>query len=217
MKIAVLGTGMVGQAIAGKLVSLGHDVIVGTRDASGPSAEKLAPWLSAHPSARLARFAEAAAHGEIVFNCTNGHATLAALTAAGAENLAGKPLVDLANPLDFSNGFPPRLWVCNDDSLAEQVQRAFPAAKVVKTLNTVNADLMVEPARLGATHAVFLSGDDAGAKAEVRALLESFGWAQIVDLGALETARATEMMLPIWLRVWRAKGSANFGFAVVGP
>ena len=137
------------------------------------------------------------------------------LRLAGAENLAGKPILDIANPLDFSAGFPPTLFVKDSDSLGEQVQRAFPEAKVVKTLNTLTASLMVNPKSLGASSTVFVSGDDAEAKATVVALLESFGHDDVIDLGPLETARGTEMLLPIWLRLMGALGTAQFNFKIV--
>ena len=137
------------------------------------------------------------------------------LALAGAENLSGKPLVDISNPLDFSKGFPPTLFVKDDDSLGEQVQRAYPDAKVVKTLNTLNADLMVHPQALGASSTVFVSGDDAAAKATVTELLTSFGHDDVIDLGGIETARGAEMILPVWLRLMGALGTAQFNFKVV--
>lgn len=162
-------------------------------------------------------FADAAAFGEAVFNCTNGMAALSALEAAGTDNLAGKVLVDVANPLDFSHGMPPTFSVCNDDSLGEQIQRAFPDTRVVKALNTMNCTLMVDPGRLPEPTNVFLSGDDAEAKGLVRGLLESFGWGAegIVDLGGIATARGTEMWLALWLRIMGATGSGAFNIKIV--
>lgn len=225
MQFAVLGTGVVGKTIAAKLVALGHDVALGTRDPAATRARTapgaygdgpLSDWLTANPAVRLATFAEAARDGEIVVNATSGQATLAALEAAGADHLAGKVLLDLSNPLDFSAGMPPRLFVCNDDSLGEQIQRAFPAARVVKTLNTVNAHLMVDPGQLrDGHHTMFLSGDDASAKATARELLGAFGWTDVIDLGGISTARGTEMVLALWTRVWVATKNPMFAFAVV--
>jgi predicted dinucleotide-binding enzyme len=224
MKIAVLGTGMVGQAVAGRLDELGHDVVVGTRDPeatlgrSEPDAMGNAPfavWHEQHLAVGLLSFAEAAAAAELVVNATGGAATLAVLELAGAANLAGKVLIDISNPLDFSNGFPPTLFVKDTDSLGEQVQRAFPEARVVKTLNTLNADLMVRPKDLGADSTVFVSGDDAPAKATATDLLESFGHTDVIDLGDISTARGTEMLLPVWLRLMGALGTASFNFKVV--
>ena len=224
MNIAVLGTGMVGQAIAGRLHELGHSVVVGTRDPASTLARTepdgmgnppFAAWHAAHQGVALATFADAAAGAELVVNASNGNTSLDLLRLAGAENLAGKPLLDIANPLDFSAGFPPTLFVKDSDSLAEQIQRAFPEAKVVKTLNTLTASLMVDPKSLGASSTIFVSGDDAEAKATVVGLLESFGHDDVIDLGPLETARGTEMLLPIWLRLMGALGTAQFNFKIV--
>ncbi len=224
MNIAVLGTGMVGQAIAGRLHDLGHSVVVGTRDPRATLARTeldqmgnppFSAWHDAHPGVELAGFAGAAAGAELVVNASSGAVTLEVLEQAGADNLAGKVLVDVANPLDFSAGFPPTLSVKDTDSLGEQVQRAFPQAKVVKALNTLNASLMVEPRSLGQSSTVFVSGEDADAKATVVDLLESFGHDDVIDLGGLETARGTEMLLPIWLRLMGTLGTAHFNFKVV--
>ena len=224
MNIAVLGTGMVGQTIAARLHQLGHSVVIGTRDPEATLARTnpdqmgnapFATWHDAHGGIGLATFADAAAAAELVVNASSGEATLDVLGLAGAENLAGKVLLDISNPLDFSAGFPPSLFVKDTDSLGEQVQRAFPQAKVVKTLNTLTASLMVEPKSLGASSTVFVSGDDAGAKATVVELLESFGHDDVIDLGGLDTARGAEMLLPIWLRLMQALGTAQFNIKVV--
>ena len=224
MNIAVLGTGMVGQAIAGRLHELGHSVVVGTRDPASTLARTepdamgnppFAAWHADHEGVALATFADAAAGAELVVNASNGNVALEVLALAGAQNLSGKVLVDISNPLDFSHGFPPSLFVKDTDSLGEQVQRAFPETKVVKTLNTLTASLMVNPKSLGASSTVFVSGDDAGAKATVVALLESFGHDDVIDLGPLETARGTEMLLPVWLRLMGALGTGAFNFKVV--
>lgn len=224
MNIAVLGTGMVGQAVAGRLHQLGHSVVVGTRDPQTTLARtqpdqmgnpSFSVWLGSHPGVVLATFADAAAGAELVVNASSGAATLDVLRLAGAENLAGKVLLDIANPLDFSAGFPPTLFVKDTDSLGEQVQRAFPEVKVVKTLNTLTASLMIEPKTLGESTTVFVSGDDAVAKAAVVSLLESFGHDDVIDLGGIETARGTEMLLPVWLRLMGALGTGSFNFKVV--
>jgi predicted dinucleotide-binding enzyme len=215
MRIGVLGTGTVGRTIATKLIELGHEVTMGSRDAAGYA---VTSWASENGDrARAADFAGAGADGEIIFNCTAGTASLQALESAGAENLAGKVLVDVANPLDFSAGMPPRLSVCNDDSLAEQIQRAFPEARVVKALNTVNAALMVSPDDLPEPHDIFVSGNEEAAKAEVMGFLESFGWPRdrIIDLGPITSARGMEMYLPLWLALMGATGSPEFNVRVV--
>ena len=226
MKVAVLGTGVVGRTLAGRLAELGHDVVVGTRDVGETLARTdadamgnppYAEWQQAHQEVRLMPLAEAGAHGELLVNATAGGASLAALEAVGAANLAGKVLVDVANALDFSQGMPPSLSVCNTDSLGEQIQRAHPDARVVKTLNTVNAYVMVNPARVPGTHHIFVAGDDPAAKETVQSLLGEFGWRdeQIVDLGGIQAARGTEMYLPLWLTLFGAMGSGDFNIAVV--
>jgi predicted dinucleotide-binding enzyme len=215
MKIGVLGTGMVGDTIASKLVALGHDVKMGARSATN---EKAAAWVKkAGGKASHGTFADAAAFGEIVFNCTNGSGALQALEAAGAKNLDGKVLVDISNPLDFSKGMPPTLSVGSDDSLAEQIQRALPGAKVVKTLNTINSRVMVDPARVaGGDHTVFVSGNDAGAKGKVVEILKGwFGWKHVVDLGDISTARGPESYLMLWIRIMGSLGNADFNVKVV--
>ena len=225
MKIAVLGTGAVGRTLAGRLAELGHQVTVGTRDVAGTLARTdpdamgnppYAVWAADHPGVRLAPFAEATADAELIVNATSGHASIPALTAAGAGNLAGKVLLDIANPLDFSQGFPPTLFVKDDDSLGEQIQAAFPELRVVKALNTLNAALMVHPGQLAdGQHTVFVSGNDPDAKKTVTALLDSFGHTDVIDLGDIATARGTEMLLPLWLRLMAALGTPMFNIKVV--
>jgi predicted dinucleotide-binding enzyme len=214
MKVGVLGTGMVGKTIATKLVELGHAVTMGSRSADG---EALQDWLNeGGRDASGGTFADAASAAELVFNCTAGVASLDALAAAGAGGLGGKTLVDVANPLDFSHGMPPLLSVCNDDSLGEQIQAAYPAARVVKALNTMNHLVMTDPGRVPGDHDVFICGNDEGAKSEVMALLESFGWpaGSILDLGDIGAARGTEMYLPLWLRLYGAFGTGDLNIKV---
>lgn len=208
MRIGVLGTGTVGRTLAGALLSRGHEVRLGSRTAGNEAAVAWAQSIGGPASEGT--FADAAGFGELVFNATAGAASLAALEMAGAELLAGKVLVDVANPLDTSRGMPPTLTVANDDSLGEQIQRRFPEVRVVKALNTVTAALMVDPALVDGAHTVFVAGDDAAAKAEVGRLLESFGWpaGSIMDLGDITAARGTEMYMALWLRLWGATGTA---------
>ncbi len=219
MRIAVLGTGMVGRALASRLDELGHEVTIGTRDPDRTRgrADETGDFVRAHPDIGLADFKAAATSSEAVVNASSGLVSLDVLTLAGAPALAGKVLIDISNPLDFSKGFPPTLAVVDTDSLGEQIQRAFPEARVVKTLNTLNADLMVHPATLGAPSTVFVSGDDESAKSLVIDLLRSFGHADVVDLGGIETARGTEMYLPLWLRLMGSLGTATFNIHVVRP
>jgi len=217
VKIAVLGTGSVGQALAGRLLELGHDVVVGTRDpeATRSRSESFVAWHDAHRDASLATFAGAAAAAELVVNATSGPGALPALESAGADHLAGKVVIDISNPLDFSAGFPPTLFVKDTDSLAEQIQRTFPQARVVKTLNTLTAALMVNPQDLGADSSVFVSGNDEAAKATVTELLQSFGHTDVIDLGDITTARGPEMLLPVWLRLMGVLGTSSFNFKIV--
>lgn len=214
MKIGVLGTGAVGETIGSKLVELGHEVCLGSRSATN---EKAAAWVKkVGARGRAGTFADAAKHGELVFNCTRGEASLAALEAAGAASLEGKVLIDVSNPLDFGHGFPPSLSVCNTTSLGEQIQAAFPKVKVVKSLNTINCNVMVNPARLPGEHAVFVCGNDAGAKEQVTRLLrEGFGWKQVVDLGDITCARGTEMYLPLWVRLYGVMKTTDFNIHLV--
>ncbi len=200
MKIAVLGTGMVGQAIGGKLKALGHDVKTGSRTAKDG----------------IVTFADAARHGELLFNCTAGTGSVDALKAAGEANLSGKVLVDVANPLDFSNGMPPSLTISNTDSLGETIQRTFPRARVVKAFNTVNCELMVNPRKLNGTHVLPICGNDAAAKKEVTHIAEQwFGWPAVLDLGDLSAARGTEAYLLLWVRLWGALQSPDFNIGIV--
>jgi 8-hydroxy-5-deazaflavin:NADPH oxidoreductase len=221
VKLAVLGTGVVGTTLAARLVELGHDVVIGTRDPAvtldrvrqnGTFME----WQAAHPTVELLALPDAGAHGDVIVNATSGVASLEALTATGANQLAGKVLLDVANPLDFSGGMPPVLSVANTDSLAEQIQRAFPDTQVVKGLNTMSAAVMVEPARVPGDHDTFIAGDNADAKAAVVGLLRSFGWAEehIIDLGGIRAARGVEMVLPLWLTLWGALGTGDFNIGV---
>ncbi len=225
VRLGILGTGVVGKTIAAGLAGLGHEVMVGTRNPERTLSRTepdqygnppFGTWQREHPEVELGTFGEAAAHGEVVVNATAGSVSLEALDMAGEENLNGKVLIDISNPLDFSKGMPPTLSVSNTDSLGEQIQRRFAEAKVVKTLHTMNAYLMVDPAQLaGGEHTVFVCGDDAEAKGAVSELLRSMSWTDIIDLGDTSTARGTEMLMPIWLRLFGALQKPIFNFKVV--
>jgi len=210
MKIGVLGTGAAGQTVATKFVAMGHDVMMGARAADN---EKVTGFAQ-RTGGKAGTFADAARHGELVLNCTRGDTSLAMLTSIAAE-LRGKLLIDVANPLDFSNGFPPHLSVVNTDSLAEQIQRALPDTFVVKSLNTVNAAVMVEPSRVPGPHTVFVSGNDKAAKGRVMDFLRTLGWHSIIDLGDISSARAAEQILPLWVRLYGVLGTADFNIAVM--
>lgn len=216
MKIAVFGTGMVGDTIGSKLAELGHLVMMGSRTKDN---EKAKAFVAKHSkNASTGKFADAASFAEIIFNCTKGIASIDALKMAGEKNLNGKIIVDISNPLDSSKGMPPSLAISNTNSLGEEIQKTFPQAKVVKTLNTMWCGLMVNPAMInGGDHNVFVSGNDASAKQEVKKILRTFGWADknILDLGDISTARGTEMYLPLWLRVYGATNNGAFNIKIV--
>jgi len=205
---------MVGQAIGSKLVQLGHDVKMGSRTANN---EKAAEWVKANGTrASQGTFADAAAFGEVIFNCTLGSASVEVLREAGERNLKNKILIDISNPLDFSKGMPPTLTICNTDSVGEQIQRAFPDVKVVKSLNTINCLVMVNPSLVPGDHDVFMSGNDSAAKAKVHEILTKwFGWKSVVDLGDISTARGTEMYLPLWVRLFSLYQKPNFNIKIV--
>ena len=179
-------------------IELGHDVRVGSRSAGDDKVT----------------FADAAAHAEVIFNCTNGAASVEAVTAAGEENVAGKVLIDVSNPLDFSGGGP-AMFTDTTDSLAERIQRACPSARVVKSLNTVNAAVMIQPSRVPGHHTVFVSGNDQHAKGKVMDFLRTLGWQSIIDLGDITSARAAEQLLPLWVRLYSVLGTAEFNIAVM--
>jgi hypothetical protein len=215
MNIGVLGTGMVGQALATKLVQIGQAVMMGSRTANSEAGQQ---WRRAAPGGKLGTFADAAAFGEVVLDCTNGANALTALREAGAAHLRGKILIQVGNPLDLSHGMPPTMTVCNTDSLGEQTQREFPEVRVVKALNTINCDIMVAPERVPGDHDLFICGNDAGAKREVTRLLgEWLGWkaANVIDLGDISNSRGTEMFLALWTRLWGAVGHPHFNIRVV--
>ena len=191
----MLGAGAVGQTLAAKLSELGHDVTIGTRN----------------PRDGAVSYADATSGADLLVNATFGHASLEALDAAGAENLAGKVLLDVSNALEFGSGTA-KIGVAVDDSVAEQIQRTYPDAKVVKALNTVNANVMVEPSRVPGDHVLFVCGNDEGAKAQVVELLSSFGWTpeRVVDLGDVGGARAAELYVALWVRLMQRLGTPDF-------
>jgi hypothetical protein len=217
MNIAIFGTGMVGEAIGSKCIELGHSVVMGSRTATN---EKAQAFVAKHSGkAHSGTFAEAAAFGDIIINCTKGDASVEALQSAGRA-VDGKIIMDIANPLDFSNGAPPSLIpsLSNTNSLGEELQKTFPSAKVVKTLNTMWCGLMVNPQMIGGgNHTNFICGNDADAKATVKELLKEFGWRNdtLLDLGDITASRGTEAVLPVWLRIWGATQNGAFNFSIV--
>jgi predicted dinucleotide-binding enzyme len=217
MRIGVFGTGMVGKAIATRLVEVGHEVCMGSRTADN---EEATNWASdAGESATHGTFADAATFGEVLFNCTGGMVSLAALEAAGEDNIGDKVVVDVSNALDFSQGMPPSLAVGNTDSVAEQLQRRFPSARVVKSLNTMNCAVMVKPTIVPGHHNVFVSGDDADAKKTVGGILGQFGWPEnaVIDLGDIKSARGAEALVLFWVFLRGALGDNQFNLAVARP
>jgi hypothetical protein len=226
MKIGILGTGVVGQTIAEKLIQLGHGVMIGTRDKQATLAKTgkdnfgrpaFGEWIKNNSKVQYGTYSESAAFGDFLVNATSGTGSIAALKLAGENNLESKVLLDISNPLDFSKGMPPTLTICNTDSLGEQIQRTFPRLKVVKSLNTLNAYLMVNPGLLPEPTNIFMNGNDLDAKSEVKKLLTSFGWnnEDIIDMGDITTARGTEQILPIWVRLWGTLQTPMFNFKIV--
>jgi 8-hydroxy-5-deazaflavin:NADPH oxidoreductase len=225
MKIGILGTGIVGQILAEKFVQLNHQVMIGTRNKEKTLAKKdkdiygrppFGEWHSNNQQVKFGVFEDTAAFGEFIVNATHGVSSIDALRMAGVKNLENKVLLDASNPLDFSKGMPPTLTICNTDSLGEQIQKAFPNTKVVKSLNTLNAYIMVNPSLLPEETNLFLSGNDADAKTKVKELFVSFGWKKqnIIDLGDISTSRGTEQLLPMWARLY-ALGNPMFNFKIV--
>jgi 8-hydroxy-5-deazaflavin:NADPH oxidoreductase len=217
MKIAVLGTGMVGNALGTKLVQRGHEVTMGSRDANNEAAQK---WTSSlGERAHTATFRDAAAFGEIIISCTGGMHSMEALESVGAEPLNGKILIDVSNPLQQDKDGSIILGFCNTDSLGERIQRAFPQTKVVKALNTVNCDIMIEPSRVPGDHNLFICGNDADAKKQVTQYLSDwFGWKpnNIIDIGDITASRGTEMMMPLWMRLFQGVvGHPHFNYHIV--
>ena len=220
----VLGTGTVGQTWAAKLASLGHEVRMGTRDVEasrsrtepGPAgAQPLGPWLEANTDVQLAAFPDAIAASEILVNATSGAASVDVLRMASAEDLEGKILIDLGNPLDFSSG-QLDLTVGITDSLGETLQREFPNLRVVKALNMMTAAVMVDPASVGAgEHTAFIAGNHEAAKSVVTTLLHSFGWRDVRDLGDISGARGMEAYLVFWVRGMQAFGTPMFNIKLV--
>jgi 8-hydroxy-5-deazaflavin:NADPH oxidoreductase len=219
MKITVLGTGAVGQAQAAKLAELGHDVVMGTRDVQKKMNDSegrapFAPWIKQHPKVKLATLAEAAKHGELIIEALHGQTVVEELKNL-AEDLKGKVLIDISNPLDFSKGMPPSLFICNTDSLAEQIQAALPDVKIVKAFNTTNATVQTEPQKLaGGDHHLFICGNDAEAKKQTTEIAQSYGWKNIIDLGDLKSARGMEMILPIWVQLMGTLKTPAFNFKI---
>ena len=227
MKIGIIGSGIVGQTLGGKLLEVGNEVMISSRDTSRakdsgrfklPSVDQ---WVKDRRAkgqkASGGSFRDAARFGEVVINATPGKISVEALKTAGRENLKGKVLVELANPLEFSKTGGMTLTVANSDSLAESIQRAFPEAKVVKALNTVSAPVMVNPGALKGDHTLFVAGNDEAAKRWVEETLikQWLGWRTVIDLGDLTGARGMEMYLHLWIKLLGKLGGPMFNINVV--
>ena len=212
-KIGILGTGTVGKTIGLALIKLGYEVKMGSRTADNATAHEFAQSNGA--TASHGTFADSAQFADVIMNCTMGMASLQALDLTGKENLKGKIVIDISNPLDFSKGMPPSLSICNTDSLGEQIQLAIPDCHVVKTLNIVNCEVMVNPKKSGGDPTMFVCGNNAKAKETTIVLLKELGWNDIIDLGDITNARGMEMILPLWVRTFVATKNGYFGFKVV--
>ena len=215
MKIGILGTGMVGTTLGTKFVSLGHEVRLGSRETDNPKALE---WVqTTGQRASQGTFSSASAFGEIVFICLRGDVALPVVKSVGGETLKSKIVVDVSNPLDIAKPMPCPLLpdLVNTNSLGEEIQKLLPHSAVVKTLNTVNCEVMVNPGLVKADTDLFISGNDASAKNKVVDLLHSLGWKNIIDLGDITTARATEMLMPIWMRLWGIFGTPHFNLKFV--
>ena len=222
MKIGIIGSGVVAQTLGAKLIDLGHDVVLGTRDPAKLDEKKnmagtLREWIAkTNKKGKVATFQEAAAHGDLLFNVTNGQSSIEALKLAAADKVGTKVLIDTSNELDFSKGMPPGALASQSNCLGERIQAAFPNLKVVKSLNTIGAPVMVAPQALaGGEHTVFVSGNDTPAKAATAELLKSFGWKDVLDLGDISSARGPEMYMAMWLRLWGATGTGMLNVKVV--
>ena len=229
MKISILGTGNVAQTLSEKFITLGYDVMLGTRNVANSMSRQstdnygslpFAEWFSKNPKVQLGTFAESAAFGDIIVNALNGGATISAINSCQLSDFDHKIVIDIANPLDFSKGFPPLLieGLNNSNSLGEEIQKTLPLAKVVKTLNTMWSGIMVNPKMIHeGNHINYICGNDAEAKAKVISILNEFGWQNdnILDLGDISNARGTESILLIWTRIYSVTQTGAFNMSIV--
>jgi predicted dinucleotide-binding enzyme len=213
MNVGVLGRGVVGQRLAAAFNERGHDVMIGTRD---PSNEELQSWLAGEGAGiRAGTLGDVAAFGELLVIAVLGNAAEDAISQAGPERFAGKVVIDATNPLDFSQGPPPRLSISGHDSLGEHIQRAIPDAKVVKAFNTIGNMYFADPTFAEGHATMFIAGDDEGAKATVGEILESFGWPPPVDIGGIEGSRELEAMCILWVKIGVRRGAWDHGFKLL--
>jgi 8-hydroxy-5-deazaflavin:NADPH oxidoreductase len=194
MKVGILGSGQVAQTLGAGFLAHGHEVTLGTRDAS-----KLEEWAAQNPGGRVGSFSDAASFGEVVVLAAKGSAAADVLRAADPANLAGKPVLDATNPIAEA---PPANGVLSfftdlDDSLMERLQREFPDAKFVKAFNSVGSVRMVDPDFAAGRPTMFICGNDEPAKATATEILDQFGW-DVADMGTAEAARAIEPLCILW-------------------
>lgn len=212
MKVGILGTGDVATALGRGFVSLGHEVMLGSRE---PKAKRHASWLSkVKGGGSVGTLEEAARHGVVVVLAAPGKAAEEVLRNAGTGNFSGKLVIDVTNAIDF-DGPKPTLLLGIEDSVGERVQRLLPTAKVVKALNTISSSQMVNPKFAGGTPEVLIAGNDPAAKKHVTAILRDFGWPGALDLGTIEAARWLEATVVLWFLTGEAIGRWDHAFKVV--
>ncbi len=199
MKLGIIGSGTVGQQLGLGFIRLGNDVKIGTRDTA-----KLNDWIKqAGTKSSAGSFEDAAKFGELVILATNWEGTFNAVNLAGKENLSGKIIIDVTNPLDFSQGPPPKIAVSPGNSGGEQIQKMLPDSKVVKAFNTVSAYIMISPKRESGEPDMFIAGNDEHAKKVVTTLAENLGWNSVIDMGDISQSYWLEALAMVWI---------NYGF-----
>jgi 8-hydroxy-5-deazaflavin:NADPH oxidoreductase len=211
LRVGILGSGDVGKQLGRGFAKHGYDVMLGSRDPA-----KLEPWRKETPGkVSTGTFAQTAAHGEFVILALHGAATEAAIELAGAQNFAGKLVLDATNPLDFSHGMPPGLFLGTTDSLGERVQRKLPTAKVVKCFNTVGNLQMVDPKFKEGVPPMLICGNDPESKKRTDEILRGLGWPGAMDLGGIEGARWLEAIVPLWVRAGQVLKTSGHAFKAV--
>lgn len=219
MKIGILGSGDVGRKLGDGLIEIGHEVKIGTRD---PNKEQIVQWLRNHGNgekqkASVGSFTEAASFEDMVIIATQWDGTINAIKMADSatKNFAGKIVIDVTNPLDFSKGMPPKLAVGHTDSAGETVQRLLPDAKVIKTFNIVGNPHMVHPDFPCGPPTMFICGNDEEAKKMIMdSILTPFGW-ETIDIGGIEGARLLEPLAMLWITYYFRTNNGNHAFKLL--